>query len=214
MHFDMSQTPAHNVYNLLIGLVVPRPIALVTSQNLQGQLNAAPFSSYNYLSTDPPVIGLGVASRAGAGVHAKDTAQNIIDTKEFVVNVVTEDIMEKMNICAIDFPSDVNELTEADFDTEPSQVIAVPRIRGIHAALECRHLTTVQVGRSHIVLGQVVSIYVADRFVDPKGPYILSEEMHNVGRANGLGSYVRTRDSFFKLPRIKYPDWIRDHPKK
>jgi len=214
MHFDMSETTPNSIYNLIIGLVVPRPIALVTTQNLQGQLNCAPFSSYNYLSTDPPVIGLGVASRAGPGIHPKDTAQNILDTKEFVVNVVTEEIMQKMNVCAIDFPPEVNELEEAGFETEPSVKISVPRIRGIHAALECRHLTTMQVGRSHIVLGEVLSMFVADQFVDLKGPYILAEEMHNVGRANGLGSYVRTRDSFFKMPRIKHADWVKDKSSK
>ena len=210
MHFDMASVSAHQTYNLLIGLVVPRPIALVTTHNLKGQLNAAPFSSYNYLSTDPPVIGLGVASRPGPEISAKDTAKNILDTKEFVVNVVTENIVEKMNICAIDFPPDVNELEMAGFETEPSLKISVPRIKGIHAALECRHLTTMQVGRSHIVLGEVLSIYVADQYVDMKGPYILAEEMHNVGRANGLGSYVKTQHSFFKMPRIKYEDFIKD----
>ena len=211
MHFTMNKISAHQTYNLLIGLVVPRPIALVTTHDLQGRLNAAPFSSYNYLSTDPPVIGLGIASRPGAEIVAKDTAKNILDTKEFVVNVVTEDIVEKMNICAIDFPHNVSEIEMAGFSTEPSSTVSVPRIKGIHAALECKHLTTMQIGRSHIVLGQVCSIYVEDQFVDSKGPYILAEAMHNVGRANGLGNYIKTRDSFFKMPRIKLEDWVKTH---
>ena len=207
MIFDMKSTSAHHIYNILIGLVVPRPIALVTTRSLSGQMNAAPFSSYNYLSTDPPILGLGIASRAGPGIEPKDTAKNILDTKEFVVNVVTEDIAEKMNICAIDFPPEIDELQMAKFTTEPSTSVSVPRIKEVHAALECKHFTTLQVGRSHIVLGEVLSIYVSDQFVDPKGPYILSEEMHNLGRANGRGAYVKTQGSFISMPRLKLEDW-------
>lgn len=210
MQFDMKTIPARQAYNLLIGLVVPRPIALVTSHDLQGRLNAAPFSSYNYLSTDPPILGLGIASRPGPGVVAKDTAKNILDTKEYVVNVVTEDIAEKMNICAIDFPHEIDELEVAGLETEASSTIAVPRIKGIRAAFECRHVTTLQIGKSHIVLGEVLSIFVEDKYVDKTGPFILTEEMHQIGRAGGLGSYVKTRNSFFTIARIKYEDWLKN----
>ncbi len=104
MFFDMEKPKVRESYNLLIGLVAPRPIALVTSMNEDGGLNAAPFSSYNYLCTDPPIIGMGVTNRPNAGFVPKDTARNIRRTGEFVVNVVTEDLMPRMNICATDFP--------------------------------------------------------------------------------------------------------------
>ena len=113
MIFDMEKPKGREGYNLLIGLVAPRPIALVTSMNEVGRLNAAPFSSYNYLCTDPPIIGMGVTDRPNAGFVPKDTARNIRRTGEFVVNVVTEDLMPRMNICATDFPADVNELEMA-----------------------------------------------------------------------------------------------------
>src|SRR5258707_1292161 len=98
-----------------------QPIALVTSMNEDGGLNAAPFSSYNYLCTDPPIIGMGVTNRPNAGFVPKDTARNIRRTGEFVVNVVTEDLMPKMNICATDFPAEMNELEMAGLSTAPSQ---------------------------------------------------------------------------------------------
>lgn len=207
MDFDISKTKPQQVYNLLIGLVAPRPIALITSHDLDGNLNAAPFSAYNYLCTDPPIVGIGVMNRPDDKTTPKDTARNIRRTQEFVVNVVTEDIAKKMNICATDFPAGVNELEMAGFTTVPSSVVSVPRIKEAHAALECREYTTMEIGRSRIILGQVLAIYVEDEFIDPAGPYVKAEELHAIGRMNGLGLYVKTRDAFLHMPRIPYKKW-------
>lgn len=207
MRFDMEKASHGEAYKLLIGLVAPRPIALITSMDEQGRLNAAPFSAYNYLSTDPPLVAVGVADRSGGDFVPKDTARNIRRTGEFVVNVVTEDLAERMNVCAIDFPEGTSELEAAGLSTAPSTTVSVPRIAEAHAALECREHTTLQIGRSNIILGRVVAIYVEDRFVDPAGPYIDAEALHAVGRMNGLGKYVRTRDAFFTMSRIKLDEW-------
>lgn len=207
MIVEVAKTPARQMYNLLIGLVAPRPIALVTSRDEEGVMNAAPFSAYNYLCTDPPIVGLGVTDRPGGGFDPKDTARNIRRGGEFVVNVVTEDLLEPMNVCATDFPPGVDELEQAGLHTEASHFVGVPRIREAHAALECVEHTTLEIGRSRIILGRVVGIFVEDRFVDPSGPYILSKELHAVGRMNGLGNYVRTRDAFVEVPRIPYAEW-------
>ena len=207
MRFDIDQISPRQTYNLLIGLVAPRPIALVTSMNEHGALNAAPFSAYNYLCTDPPIIGLGVTNRPNNDFVPKDTARNIRSTGEFVVNVVTEDIANQMNICATDFPPEIDELQMANLSTTPSSVVKVPRIAQAHAALECREFTSMEIGRSRIILGRVVSFYIEDSFLDPEGPYIRAEELHAIGRMNGLGSYVRTRDAFLYMPRIPYEDW-------
>jgi flavin reductase (DIM6/NTAB) family NADH-FMN oxidoreductase RutF len=207
MNFDMEKAKGRETYNLLIGLVAPRPIALVTSMNEDGRLNAAPFSSYNYLCTSPPIIGMGVTDRPTGSFVPKDTAMNIRRTGEFVVNVVTEDLARQMNICATDFPAEVDELEMAGLTTIPSQIVKVPRIEQAHAALECREYTTMEIGRSRIILGRVVAIYIEDKFIDPTGPYVRAEELHAIGRMNGLGSYVKTRDSFLAMPRISYEDW-------
>jgi flavin reductase (DIM6/NTAB) family NADH-FMN oxidoreductase RutF len=207
MQFAMETTPHRQIYNLLIGLVAPRPIAWVTSMDEEGTLNAAPFSAYNYLCTDPPIVGMGVTNRPDARFTPKDTASNIRRTGEFVINVVTDDLIEKMNICATDFPAGVNELEMAGLTTAPSSVVKVPRIAEAHAALECREFTTMEIGRSRIILGRVVAMYVEDRFVDPAGPYIKADELHAVGRMNGLGNYVRTRDAMITVPRISYEEW-------
>lgn len=207
MTFDIEGAKPREIYNLLIGLVAPRPIALVTSMNEHGRLNAAPFSAYNYLCTDPPVVGIGVTNRPDVSHEPKDTARNIRRTGEFVVNVVTEDLARQMNICATDFPAEISEIDMAGFEIAPSTAVKVPRIASAHAALECREFTTMEIGRSRIILGRVVSIYVEDRFLDPAGPYIRADELHAIGRMNGLGNYVRTRDSFFNIPRIPYSEW-------
>jgi len=210
MNFNLEQDAASQAYKLLVGLVAPRPIALITSMDETGQLNAAPFSAYNYLCTDPPIIGVGVTNRPGQTFVPKDTARNIRRTGEFVVNVVSEDIAEKMNICATDFPSEMSEVELAGFTTTPSQVVKPPRLAEAHAALECREYTTMEIGRSRIILGRVVSVYVEDRYVDPAGPYIKADELHAIGRMNGLGNYVRTRDAFMTIPRISYEEWKND----
>jgi flavin reductase (DIM6/NTAB) family NADH-FMN oxidoreductase RutF len=207
MQFEMDKTPHRQVYNLLIGLVAPRPIAWVTSMDEEGNLNAAPFSAYNYLCTDPPIVGMGVTNRPDARFTPKDTARNIRRTGEFVINVVTDDLLEKMNITATDFPAGVNELEMAGLTTTPSSVVKVPRIAEAHAALECREFTSMEIGRSRIILGRVVAMYVEDRFVDPAGPYIKADELHAVGRMNGLGNYARTRDAMVTVPRISYEEW-------
>jgi len=196
MNFDLEREPAGHAYKLLVGLVAPRPIALITSMDENGKLNAAPFSAYNYLCTDPPIIGVGVTNRPDQPFVPKDTARNIRRTGEFVVNVVTEDIAEKMNICATDFPPEISEVELAGFATAPS-----------HAALECREYTTMEIGRSRIILGRVVAIYVENRYVDPTGPYVKADQLHAIGRMNGLGNYVRTRDAFMTIPRISYEEW-------
>lgn len=214
MDYLLSSVDARTVYNLLIGLVAPRPIALVTSRNEDGGINAAPFSAYNYLCTDPPVIGIGVTNRPESKQVPKDTARNIRREGEFVVNVVTEDLLEPMNICATDFPAGVSEVDMSGLHLTPSGVVAVPRLLEAHAALECRELQTIEIGRSRIVLGQVVAIYVEDRFVDPAGPYIRADELHAVGRMNGLGAYARTRDAILQLPRIPFSQWKKEHGDK
>ena len=208
MLFTMSDTPPHHTYNLLVGLCAPRPIAWVTTLDAAGRLNGAPFSAYNYLSIDPPIVGIGVAP---GPYGTKDTARGAHDMGEFVVNVVTEDLAQAMNVCAIDFPPGVNELEQAALTTVPSSVVSVPRIAQAHAALECRLHQIIDVGPSKIVLGRVVAIYVEDRFVDPAGPYVRAADLHAIGRMNGQGAYVRTRDAFFQMPRIKYTDWQASH---
>lgn len=208
MNFDFEKTEKRVIYNLINGLVAPRPIALVTTVNAKGQVNAAPFSSYNYMCLDPPILGLGLSAKIGEEDGLKDTTRNIEETREFTVNVVTEDIGEKMNICGVDFPPEVSEVEKAGFTTAPSQLVKPPRLKEAHAALECRLYEILKPSKSRIILGRVVAVFVEDRYVDPNGPYIKAEDLHAIGRMNALSNYVRTRDAFIHIQRMNYKDWL------
>ena len=207
MDMDLANASTKQIYSLLNGLVAPRPIAWITSMNLAGQLNAAPFSAFNYMGMDPPIVAVGVGNRPGPGGIAKDTAHNIRNTGEFVINVVNEAVAEAMNISGIDFPPEISELDILHLKTEPSLLVKVPRIAVAPASLECREITTMEIGRSRVVLGQVVAIHVKDEFIDQAGPYVRVQELHAVGRMNGLGSYVKTRHAFFHMQRMTYEEW-------
>jgi flavin reductase (DIM6/NTAB) family NADH-FMN oxidoreductase RutF len=207
MDFHLAHAKTDLIYNLLIGLVAPRPIAWVTSMNAAGQLDAAPFSAFNYMGMDPPIVAIGIANRPGSDGAAKQTAQNIRSLGEFVVNIVNEAAAEAMNITAMDFPPEMKPVEMARLKTEPSLIVKVPRITAAPASLECEEIMTTEIGRNRIILGKVVAIHVHDEFIDQAGPFIRVEEMHAVGRMNGLGSYVKTRDAFLHIPRLNYADW-------
>ena len=207
MELNLANAERKQIYSLLCGLIAPRPIAWITSLNAAGQLDAAPFSAFNYVGMDPPIVAVGIANKPGPGMMAKQTAQNIRSTGEFVVNVVNEAVAETMNFTAIDFPPEIKLLKIAALKTEPSLIVKVPRLAAAPASLECREVMTLEIGRNRIVLGQVVGIHVKDEFIDPTGHYIRAEQLHAIGRMNGLGAYVKTRDAFLQIPRVTYADW-------
>jgi flavin reductase (DIM6/NTAB) family NADH-FMN oxidoreductase RutF len=123
-----------------------------------GELNAVPFSACNYLRTDPPILGVGATNWPGRPFVPKDTARNVRRTVDFVVNVVAEGIVEKMNIGATDFPPEMSEVEPAGFATVPSQVVKPPRMAEAHAALECRKYTTTEIGCFRIIPGHFVAL--------------------------------------------------------
>jgi flavin reductase (DIM6/NTAB) family NADH-FMN oxidoreductase RutF len=207
MELNLAHAERKQIYSLLCGLIAPRPIAWITSLNSAGQLDAAPFSAFNYVGMDPPIVAVGIANKPGPDPVAKQTAQNIRSTGEFVVNVVNEAVAKTMNFTAIDFPPEIKLLKIAALKTEPSLIVKVPRLAAAPASLECREVMTLEIGRNRIVLGQVVGIHVKDEFIDPTGHYIRAEQLHAIGRMNGLGAYVKTRDAFLQIPRVTYADW-------
>jgi flavin reductase (DIM6/NTAB) family NADH-FMN oxidoreductase RutF len=120
MHFDLAQIPTTDAYKLLISTVVPRPIALATTVDGAGRVNAAPFSFFNAVSSVPPVVVLGISPGDASGDGYKDNERNIRDSGEFVVNLVDEALAERMNICAVDFPAGIGELEKAELTPLPS----------------------------------------------------------------------------------------------
>jgi flavin reductase (DIM6/NTAB) family NADH-FMN oxidoreductase RutF len=203
MELDFAGLSARDRYKLLGGLVIPRPIALVTSRSPAGHDNAAPFSFFNVLAEEPPIVvlGLGVAASGGA----KDTTSNIRDTGEFVVNLVDEPLAEAMNVCAIDFPPEVSEIEIAKLELLPAERVRAARIAQSPVHLECRRLMTLQPGRErYIILGEVLWLHVREGIVDP-ATLRVAPDYAPIGRLFG-GGYVRTHDRF-ELPRLTFEEW-------
>ena len=206
MLFECDKTTSENIYKLLVSTVVPRPIAWVTTQDVDGTVNAAPFSFFNAVSGNPPVIVFGIGGRGPGDI--KDTGGNIRRTGQFVVNLVSNALAEQMNITAIDFSKEVNELAEAGLSIAPSSKVKPPRIAESPVSFECERLVVVEVGVDRaVVLGKVVAIHVADEFVlDPVRCYIDTPNLDLIGRMHGRGWYARTTDRF-EMPRIDVADW-------
>jgi flavin reductase (DIM6/NTAB) family NADH-FMN oxidoreductase RutF len=206
MFFDFAEIGPQNIYKLLVSSIVPRPIAWVVSQDRQGKLNAAPFSFFNVMSGDPPILALGIGNRRPN--QPKDSAQNILETGQFVVNLVDEKLAEAMNITAIDFEAEVNELDRAQLETSPSSKVAPPRIRDSPAAFECELFQAVPIEEDKsILLGRVLACHIRDDLVTDSGRcHVATPDFQLVGRMHGAGWYVRTRE-LFQIERISLAQW-------
>jgi flavin reductase (DIM6/NTAB) family NADH-FMN oxidoreductase RutF len=195
--FDFRVLTERQRYKLMIGTITPRPIALVTTVDLQGRVNAAPFSFFNCLSADPPIVALGVENHAD--MSFKDTAHNIRLTEVFTVNMVSMKIAEAMHICAINFPPDVDELKEAGLTAMPGKTVASPYIMEAPAAFECRRHTTLEVGKSRqIILGEILYAHYPTGGVDAETFRVDPEAIDAIARLGG-STCSTTRDRFEML---------------
>lgn len=208
MLFEMDKLSEQDTYKLLVSTVVPRPIAWVVTHDPDGGINAAPFSFFNAVSGNPPIVTFGIGGRAAG--DAKDTGNNIRRTGQFVVNLVNNATAEAMNITAIDFPHNVDELKECGLSLLPSTKIKPPRIAESPVAFECERLVTIDVADDRtIVLGRVLAIHIADDCVmDPAKCYVDTPKLDLIGRMHGRGWYTRTTDRF-EMPRIELDGWNR-----
>jgi flavin reductase (DIM6/NTAB) family NADH-FMN oxidoreductase RutF len=199
--FDPGRESVQNIYKLMIGAIVPRPIAFVSSLDARGVRNLAPFSFFTGVSADPPVVLFCPVVRTedtGRGLAAhKDTLLNVIATREFVVNVVTEGIAEKMNLTSAQVPPDVDEFELAGLTPLPSELVKPPRVAESPVQMECRLRQIIEVSDrpsgGSIVLGEVLRFHVNDALVE--NFRIDPESLAAIGRMGGP-TYVRTRDRF------------------
>lgn len=205
MLFDFETLPARECYKLIVSTVVPRPVAWVVSQDAAGVLNAAPFSFFNAFTEDPVVIAIGCGPTPKGST--KDTLSNIKATGEFVVNLVSFDAAEQMNVTAIEFPPEVNEIAEAGLTPLASTKVKPPRIAESPVAMECVTFQLIPVGHHTIVLGRVIAMHVRDEAVlDPAKNYIDTPKLGLVGRMHGRGWYTKTTDRI-EIPRLTPEEW-------
>jgi flavin reductase (DIM6/NTAB) family NADH-FMN oxidoreductase RutF len=194
MELDVEGEHASRAYALLVSLVTPRPIAWITTLSAAGVVNAAPFSFFNVLGSSPPIVGVCPGNRDGD--TPKDTARNIRDNHEFVVNLVDEGVAEAMNRTSASVPYGVSELVGSGLSTAPSSLVAPPRILEAPASLECQEWGTLQIGDNRLIIGLVKRIHVRDELFDPATLRIKSELFQVIGRMASPNWYCRTGDRF------------------
>jgi len=194
MELDLEGQFAERAYPILASLVTPRPIAFVTTTSPDGGINAAPFSFFNLLGADPPILGFAPGDRDDG--TPKDTARNIRLTHEFVVNLVDEAIAEAMNKCAASLPYGENELQHAGLHTLPSTVVKPPRIAESPVNLECKEWGTLQIGDNRVVIGLIKRIHLRDELFDADKNRVKTDKLLVIGRMASPHWYCRTRDRF------------------
>jgi flavin reductase (DIM6/NTAB) family NADH-FMN oxidoreductase RutF len=206
MLFDFADIAARERYKLLVSTITPRPIAWVVSQDSSGVVNAAPFSFFNAFAGEPPVVGIGMGSHKPG--QPKDSRRNIRETGQFVVNLVSEETAEAMNVTAIGFEPGVDELIQAGLTTCPSVRVRPPRIAESPVAMECELMQIVDLGSdSGLVLGRVLAMHVRDDAVlDAANHYIDTPRLKLIGRMHGADWYARTSD-LFNMARMTVEGW-------
>lgn len=210
LRLDPKQLTKRENYKLLIGSVLPRPIAFVTSINGDGVVNAAPFSFYTVVSTNPPMIGFTVNRKPGN--VQKDTAYNIQHHGEFVVHVVDQTNVAMVNDTATEFPSEVSEVEAVGFTLKPSEIVRVPRIRECKVQMECKLHQIIPMGgtpdapNSDFIIGEIVQFHVQDDLLyDGK---IDTDQLKPVSRLAGV-SYGNIGETY-AMPRKLYEDWLKE----
>jgi len=193
---DPAQIAPKDIYKLMIGMIVPRPIAFVSTVDAAGIRNLAPFSYFTACSSNPPVVCFCASVRSGPRPH-KDTLENIRATGEFVVNIVSEEIAEQMNLCSAEVPPEVDEFELSGLTPLESGLVKPPRVAESKVQMECRLrqilVVSEQPGGGSLVLGDVLCFHIEEALLD--GYKIDPGKLNAIGRMGGP-IYTRTRDRF------------------
>jgi flavin reductase (DIM6/NTAB) family NADH-FMN oxidoreductase RutF len=193
MDIDFRELGAYERYKLMASLIVPRPIALVTTLGADGVVNAAPFSMFNMLGEDPPLVFISV-NRLHDG-RLKDTAANILRSGEFVVHLTDEAMSAQMHACGSALPPHQSELDHAGLTALPSRCVAPPRIAQAPVAFECVLHETLETDSRYVFLGRILWLAVRDGLVDAERWRVRLQDYHPVGRF-GASFYVTTNERF------------------
>jgi len=187
-------------YRLLVGCVTPRPVAWITTRSGAGLVNAAPFSSYNYVAHSPPMLAVNIGSRLG---ELKDTARNIVETGEFVVNVATEATLDVMHQSAAEYPPEISEPEVLGIDLLPSTIVKAPRIAAAPIQMECRLEQAIVLGRglNTLYIGEIVAFHLSTEIYD--GRNVDSIKMRPVARLGG--PYYATLGEILHRPMLQKP---------
>jgi flavin reductase (DIM6/NTAB) family NADH-FMN oxidoreductase RutF len=200
VQFDPSALPPPVVYKILIGCVVPRPIAWVSSVDAAGVRNVAPFSYFMAITNDPPTIAFSSSPRReglGGRPGVKDTVRNVEAAGEFVVNVVDDPLAEAMNLTSGEYGPEVDEFALAGLTAAPGIKVKAPRVAEAPISMECRLVRIIPVGNApaKLVLGEIVHFHVRDDLYDPLSGRLFMDRLRPVGRLAG-DLYTHVHDIF------------------
>jgi flavin reductase (DIM6/NTAB) family NADH-FMN oxidoreductase RutF len=208
MRYDMSELAPPERYKLMVNTITPRPIAWVVTIDAAGIRNAAPFSFFNGLTSEPPLVVLGIMpDGARSGVTMKDTLRAIKETGEFTVSVVHEANLEAMNLTATNAPPEIDEIELAGLACAASVHVKPPYIASAPAAFECRLWQLIEPSPgAGIVLGEVLAVHIEDHLLDEEGGRLRIDNpaMKLVGRTYGAGQYLCNGDAR-RLDRKSWP---------
>lgn len=193
MEIDFGALTAYQRYKLMASLIVPRPIALVTTLGPNGVANAAPFSMFNMVGEDPPIVMLSI-NRLKDG-RLKDTAANILASGEFVVHISDEPMAAQMHACGESLPPDVSELDRFGLHPLPSRTVKPPRIAEAPVAFECVLHEKLETESRYVFIGRVLWLHAREGLVDASTWRVRLQDYHPVGRF-GASFYVTMRDRF------------------
>ena len=193
MELDFGKLTEYQRYKLMSSLIVPRPIALVTTVNAAGVVNAAPFSMFNMLGEEPPIVMISINKHADGDI--KDTAANILASGEFVVHLADEAIAEQMHACGARMPPEVSEVAMVGFTTAPSNAVAPPRIADAPVAFECRLWEKLETDSRYIFIGRVLWLHARDDLIDLETTRVRLQNYFPVARF-GASFYINTRDRY------------------
>ena len=184
MDLILEDLSVQDRYKFLSAVVIPRPVAFVTTKDQDGLYNAAPFSFFNVFSEDPAIVVLGIGAKPNG--RTKDTLKNIRDTKQFVVNMVDKSIIGAMHIASAEIPSDESEIDYAGITLADSRTINVQRIAEAPVSLECELFQIIELtDRRSLVLGQVKAIHIDDAIIDPETKRLIPEKYSPIARLYG-----------------------------
>lgn len=198
MILDPRTIPPGDFHRFMIGVVVPRPIAFVSTINAAGQLNVAPFSFFNALTNRPPLLGISITRRGG---EPKDTLRNIEQTGEFVVNTVDEALGARMVQTSGDWPEDVDEFQLAGLTPLPSDRVRPPRVGESPVSMECRRHQVIELGSTHFVVGEIVCAHVKDEVLTDGRVDIA--KLRPLGRLGGDGYSVVREVIHMARPKVE-----------
>jgi flavin reductase (DIM6/NTAB) family NADH-FMN oxidoreductase RutF len=198
MRIDPAYLDAETAYRLITGVVVPRPIAWVTTLSGSGVLNLAPFSAFTFVAPKPPMLAISVGRKAGI---YKDTAQNILNNEEYVVHIANSSLMNAVHESSTEHPPDVSEVEELRLSTLPGERIKVPRLAAAPIAMECRFRQCLEFGetRSRLIVGEVLVFHIKDGLLN--NGKIETEALDPIARIAGpryakLGEIVTLKSVF------------------